>query len=280
MKIIRVLPQKTSCTPDDDMVFIGEPPGLIIPEHDEIHISCTFTWDRPYCEYLKDQWEMWTDKPVKLGGVAYGSPCDTFTPGLYVKQGIIFTSRGCNNSCAWCSVSKREGKLRELPIVEGNIIQDNNFLQCSVDHKDKVFKMLKTQKQICFKGGLQSNLINNHFIKNIEQLSIKELWLACDSEMDFPLALNAIARLVDEGYTRHQIRCYALIGIRAMDIDEYVLRSIYHAGEMPFAQLYQPCKGAKIEYSKEWKSFHRQWSRPAAIKAHCENGTNREDYNT
>jgi len=73
LKIIRVFPQKTSYTPDDDMVFIGEPPGLIIPEHDEIHISCTFTWDMPYCEYLKDQWEMWADKPVRLGGVAYGS---------------------------------------------------------------------------------------------------------------------------------------------------------------------------------------------------------------
>ena len=279
MKIIRVLPQKTSCTPDDDMVFIGEPPGLIIPEHDEIHISCTFTWDMAYCEYLKDQWEMWTDKPVKLGGVAYGSPCDTFTPGLYVKQGIIFTSRGCNNNCKWCAVSRREGKLRELPIVEGNIINDNNFLQCSTRHKDKVFEMLKNQKAICFKGGLQANLIDSHFIENIKQLSIRELWLACDADENIPEFTVATEKLLKAGYTREHIRCYVLIG-DDMQRNEERLQEVYKAGAMPFAQLFQPNESKRIEYSSEWKKFHRQWSRPAAIRAHCENGTRFEDYNT
>ena len=33
----------------------------------------------------------------------------------------------CNNNCPWCIVPKIEGKLKELPIVPGNIIQDNNF---------------------------------------------------------------------------------------------------------------------------------------------------------
>ena len=45
-RIIRVFCRQTSYTPTDDMAFVGPPPGLFIPEHDEIHISCTFTWDR------------------------------------------------------------------------------------------------------------------------------------------------------------------------------------------------------------------------------------------
>jgi hypothetical protein len=53
MNIIRVFPCRTSYTPDDDMVFIGEPPPLLIPPHDEVHISCVFTWDKDYCEQLK-----------------------------------------------------------------------------------------------------------------------------------------------------------------------------------------------------------------------------------
>lgn len=65
--IIRVFPQRTSFTPDDELAFVGMPP-LIIPEHDEIHISCTFTWDKKYCEELAYQWEGRTNKPVKLGG--------------------------------------------------------------------------------------------------------------------------------------------------------------------------------------------------------------------
>ena len=152
MKIIRVFPYRTSYTPDDPYVFIGYP-QFLLPEHDEVHISCTFSWDRAKCEELAFQWEAFTKKPVKLGGVAYGSPTDDFTPGMYVKKGIVFTSRGCNNNCPFCIVPKNEGRLKELPIHVGNIIQDNNFLQTSRTHKEKVFEMLKTQRRVEFRGG-------------------------------------------------------------------------------------------------------------------------------
>ena len=190
MKIIRVFPEKTNYTPIDDYVFIGMPP-FIIPEHDEVHISCAFTWDREYAKELKFQWEGRTDKPVKLGGVAFNSPVDDFIQGLYVKSNVIFTTRGCNNNCPWCIVPKQEGKLRELPICQGNIIQDNNFLQASRQHKEKVFDMLRTQKGICFKGGLEPGLIDDHFIDSITSLKIKELWLACDTNSSIPLFKKA-----------------------------------------------------------------------------------------
>ena len=297
MKIIRVFPRKTSYTPDDDYVFIGEPPGLFVPDHDEVHISCVFTWDKPFCEYLKFQWEAHTDKPVKIGGPAYINTSwlhqtarraasalrlphtKSFTPGMYVKHGIVFTSRGCNNKCPWCCVKKREGRLIELPIVEGNIIQDNNFLQCSQEHKIRVFEMLKTQKGICFKGGLQANLIDEHFLENITQLSIKELWLSCDTDNALPGFLEATEKLRAAGYTREHIHCYVLIG-DDMDANEQRLQAVYNAGAMPFAQLYQPISDSKLEYSAEWRKFLRKWSRPAATKAHVERGTDMKDYNT
>lgn len=282
MNIIRVFPQRTSYTPDDDMVFIGEPPGMLIPPHDEVHISCVFSWDMEYCEHLKYQWEFYTDKPVKLGGPAYDKIGynTNFIPGLYVKRGVLFTSRGCNNNCSWCEVPKREGKLLELQsLYYANIIQDNNFLQCSIEHKNRVFEMLKTQKGICFKGGLQTNLIDEHFIANIKQLSIKELWLACDADSAIQGFTIAAEKLKKAGYTREHIRCYVLIG-DDMKANENRLQAVYKAGAMPFAQLYQPCHGEKRKYSNDWNKFHRQWSRPAAIVAHCERGTNYKDHNT
>ncbi len=70
--ILRVFPSRNSYTPDDDMVIIGEPPfSIFIPEHKEVHISCTFTWDKKYCEHLQQQWQAVTNKPVLLGGPAY-----------------------------------------------------------------------------------------------------------------------------------------------------------------------------------------------------------------
>ena len=60
-RIIRVFPHKNSYTPDDEYAFIGMP-QLFIPEHDEIRVSCTFTWDKKLCEELAYQWEGWTNK--------------------------------------------------------------------------------------------------------------------------------------------------------------------------------------------------------------------------
>mgnify|MGYP000987251053 CR=1 FL=1 len=265
-KIIRVFPERTSYTPTDPYAFVGMP-TLMIPEHEEVRISCTFTWDKQKCEDLKYQWEVMTNKPVKLGGPAYNSPCTDFIPGMYVKQGIIFTSRGCDNNCPFCCVPKREGKIKELPIVEGNIIQDNNFLQTSREHKDKVFEMLKHQHAIEFKGGLQSNLIDDHFISNIQSLKIKSLYLACDSKGSIPSFKKACAKLVKAGFNRNKIRCFALIG-DDMQENEERCREIYYAGAMPFAQLYKDFSETKTEYSKEWRQFCRKWSRPAATNAY------------
>ena len=280
MRIIRVFPRKTSYTPTDSMAFIGEPPGLFIPPHDEVHVSCVFTWDKAYCEELKYQWEAHTDKPVKTGGPAYGSHAFQFFQGLYVKSNIIFTSRGCNNNCPWCVVPEREGKIIELAVREGNVIQDNNFLQTSREHKDMVFAMLKRQRGICFKGGLQSNLIDAHFIENIQSLRISELWLACDTDYQIPRFADAAAKLVKAGFTRHNIRCYALIG-DDMDANERRLQAIWKAGAMPHAQLYQPLDATeKKYYGQDWRKFQAMWSRPAATRAHCERGTDFWDYNT
>lgn len=268
MNILRVFPKRTSYTPDDALAFVGMPPmRFMIPEHDEVHISCTFTWDMDEAEELAFQWEGVTDKPVKVGGVAYHSPVDNFVPGMYIKKNIIFTSRGCNNNCRWCGVRQIEGTLRELPIYEGNVIQDNNFLQCSRQHKDKVFDMLRTQHGICFRGGLEPDLIDDHFISNIQSLRIAELWLACDTDGALPTFKKVCKKLTDAGYDRNKIKCYSIIG-HNMEKEEARNREIYNAGAMPFSQLERDFSRHKTEYSKEWRDFERMWQRPAATKAH------------
>lgn len=266
--ILRVFPKKTSYSPDDPFAFFGPPPmPQLIPEHDEVHVSCTFTWDMDKAEDLAYQWEGATKKPVKLGGPAYHSPVDEFVPGRYIRRNIVFTSRGCNNNCPWCGVRAIEGNLRELPIYPGNIIQDNNFLQCSRQHKDKVFDMLRTQRGISFRGGLETDLIDDHFVEAIRSLRVAELWLACDTDSQLPRFKKACKKLTDAGFSRNQIRCYSLIG-HDMEAEEQRNREIYRAGAMPFSQLERDFSRKKTEYSAEWRAFERQWQRPAATVTH------------
>jgi hypothetical protein len=249
-----------------------------IPNHDEIHISCAFTWDKSYCEDLAYQWEGRTNKPVKLGGPAYNSPAEDFVQGLYIKKNIVFTTRGCNNNCPWCCVPRLEGKLRELPICQGNIIQDNNFLQASRQHKDKVFDMLRTQKSICFKGGLESDLIDDHFVDGVSSLRISELWLACDTDARIPYLQKACAKLAKAGFNREKIKCYVLSYGKDRDADEARARAVYEAGAMPFVQLYRDFSNTKTTYNADWNAWARMWQRPAAIKAHMEKGTDYKTY--
>lgn len=298
--IIRVFPERTKFTPDDCMVRIGHPrfaqiDGQVkfndrwLPPHKEIHISCIFSWDRALGEKLLEYYREDTNKPVKLGGPAFGSPVDGFTQGMYIKSNIIFTTRGCNNQCPWCIVPKIEGRLRELPVVAGNVIQDNNFLQANRAHKDKVFDMLRTQKQICFKGGLEPDLIDDHFVDALQSLyytwgtkkvsRIAELWLACDTDGALPTFKRACAKLTAAGFDRDKIYCYALIG-DDMDKNEDRLLEIYHAGAMPRAQLYRPFGDTKKEYGVDWNKFQSQWTRPAATVSHVEKGTHYKDFHT
>jgi len=142
MKFARVFPRRTNMTPNDSDAYIGLPP-LGCPKYDQIHISVTFTWDIRKAVSLIDNWRPFGK--IFLGGPAYNGPdnTDPFEPGRYLRKGVTITSRGCPNACPWCGVPQREGKLRELPIRVGHIIQDNNLLACSKSHIRKVFEMLK-----------------------------------------------------------------------------------------------------------------------------------------
>ena len=124
-RIIRVFPRRTNATPTDELVRVRTTPSLF-DEADEVHISVAFTWDIKYAEWLANQWKIVA--PVKMGGPAFNERGGDFTPGMYMKKGYVITSRGCNNKCWFCSVPKREGGLRELPITDGWIVTDDNLL--------------------------------------------------------------------------------------------------------------------------------------------------------
>jgi len=243
------------------MVFIGDPP-LERPQADEVHVSCIFTWDKPKAERLKLAWGQYYPI-VKLGGPAYEDHGDDFTPGMYLKQGIIMTSRGCNHKCPWCLVHLREGSLRLLPITEGNILQDNNWLQCPMAHIDATIDMLTHQHQIVMSGGLEAGLVTERIADRIRGLRVRQLFLACDTDGAIKPLRKAIKLLQ---LRRDKVRCYVLL---KHDPDETMLHAlirlmqVWEAGAKPFAQLYQP-PDKRIEYPLEWQRFARTWQRPAA----------------
>lgn len=271
LRIIRVFPRRTALTPRDDMAFVGDPP-MLRPEANEVHVSCAFTWDRQIAWRLKEAWQQYYPI-VRIGGPAFASPADGFQPGAYVARGVTFTSRGCKNQCPWCLVPTHEGALWELDgFAEGHIVQDNNLLQCSSGHINRVLDMLKTQRQIQFGGGLDARLLTDAIADQIRSLHVHQVFVACDTAGALTALIQSVKHLK---MPQDRVRSYVLLAYGGETISQAIARleDVWAAGAMPFAQLYQP-PDKKIEYSREWRQLARQWSRPAIMKAMHDKGRN------
>lgn len=263
--MIRVFPRRTKWTPTDDLAFIGDP-GLFRPPEMPVRISVTFTWDIPEAERLYRAWSAYYSD-VEIGGPAFDDPGETFTPGQFIKAGVTFTSRGCSKNCEWCLVPKREGWIRELPVVDGWEVADNNLLACSQRHVEEVFDMLKRQPEpIKFGGGLDAELLQPRHVDLLKTIRLKFAWFACD----YPGALLHIERVADllSDFSREKKRCYVLIGFgdRSLAQEEKRLEAVYRLGFLPMAILYRSPGWKLKHWSKEWLRLRRTWSRPARFK--------------
>jgi hypothetical protein len=270
-RLIRVFPRRTKATPDDDLTYFG-PPDLFA-EADEIHVSVTFTYDKPVAENLAEQWK--SVARVVVGGVAYGDRGDEFIPGRYIKPGYIFTSRGCPRRCWFCSVWKRDPVPRLLPVINGWNILDDNLLACPRDHVESVFAMLKKQKRrIEFTGGLEALSLQDYQVGLLASLRPRPaMFFAYDPGDKFETLEHAARRLLTAGFTRssHLMRVYVLIGYPKDTFSEAEkrLNSMLEIGFTPMAMLWRPETPSQQKYMPEssWRAFQRRWARPAIIHA-------------
>lgn len=266
--IARVFPRRTAATPDDELAFVGGPP-LFRVECEEVHVSCTFTWDFAECERLATEWHT-QGYAVTVGGPAYGNPGVEFEPGRYLRQGFTITSRGCPRRCTFCLVPQREGSLRLLPIQPGWDIVDNNLLACPRNHIEAVLAMLDDQPRAArFTGGIDARLCQPWFAKRLAGMRLDILYTAFDAPSQRPSVERTIRMLRDADLRRWQVGCYVLVGQAGDSVPaaEERLAWIREIGGTPFAMFYRPPSDKRQKIPASWAGFVRQWSRPAAIFA-------------
>jgi hypothetical protein len=265
--IARVFPRRTVATPIDSLTFFKEPPRIGLPEIKEVHVSVAFTYDMAKAEWLAHQWGA-VGVPVKMGGPAFNEKGGDFVSGMYLKKGYTITSRGCPNRCWFCSVPKREGyQIRELPIVDGFNVLDDNLLACSDDHIKAVFKMLDRQPEYpIFTGGLEAKVLKGWHCEKLKRSDTKRLYFAYDTPDDFEPLVEAGKMLRFSGFTTasHSMCAYVLVGYRGDTFEkaEQRLTQTIKAGFMPYAMLFKNEKG---ETDRTWGSFQREWCRPRIV---------------
>lgn len=266
--MIRVFPRQTKWTPNDELAFVGPPPLTMRPDPAlEVWISITFSWDRKRAEELAVLWRRITHR-VRVGGPAYGAIGGPFTPGLFIKQGVTFTSRGCPKCCPWCLVPDREGPLREIPIQPGSIVQDNNLLACSQGHCEAVYEMLSGQTAVQLKGGLHIDYLTPWHVDRLKALpSLDELWVACDTDAALP-KLDKAADLLGD-FSIEKRRCYVLIGFGDDTPAKAEARceAVYAKGFLPFVQYYKPPDAERWITDMAWLPVLKKWLRPGYYRA-------------
>jgi len=260
MKIIRVFPRRTLATLQDENVRFSEP-GFF-DEADAVCVSVTFDWDKQWGEYLANSWSHVTKK-IFVGGPAYGDPGGEFTPGMFLKPGYVITSRGCPNSCWFCPVPGREGKIRELEIKDGYIVQDNNLLACSDSHIKKVFEMLARQKyRARFQGGFEAKRLKPWIVEELKKINPMIVYFAYDTPDDYEPLAEASRLLKEMGALtrKHVYSCYVLIGYKGDTFEkaEKRMKQVFSLGFMTMAMLYN--KGREVKNRDQWISFQRQYS--------------------
>jgi hypothetical protein len=265
-RIIRVFPRRTNATPDDDLVRIGCAPSLF-DEADEVHVSCTFTWDLALAEKLVKAWS-----PVAktlIGGPATGEGSGEFISGRYIKRGYVITSRGCNNKCWFCRVPRVEGNIKTIGICDGWNLLDDNLLQCPDSHIREVFDMLKRNKSqgaVQFTGGLEAKRLKPWHVELLRDLKPKQMFFANDTPDDLEPLQRAGEMLLNAGFTTasHCLRAYVLCGWEkdTFEAADKRMRETVAAGFMPMAMLYRDKSGHR---KQEWMRWQRQWARPALI---------------
>ena len=266
--ILRVFPRRTSATPTDHLAFVGDPPLSIPDGATEVHVSCAFTWDMPRAEELALSWSRF-GLPVSIGGPTLGIPSGDFVPGRYLRDGYTITSRGCPNRCWFCSVWRREQGVRELPIMPGWILQDDNLLACRENHILSVFEMLREQQHpIVFSGGIEADLLQEWHIDLLTTINVGQIFCAYDTADDLePLRVAGdMLNQVGITFANRKARAYVLCGYpqdTISDADHRMMQTI-EAGFMPQSMLYRDSKGA---VDSSWGRFHRLWARPAIIAA-------------
>lgn len=262
-KIARVFPRRTSMTPTDDLAFTGMPTiDHLAMDIDEVHISVTFSWDLEKADEMYEAWQI-LGVPVEVGGPAFGDRMGDFTPGMYVKEGCVFTSRGCNKDCWFCSVPKcAHGVIRELPIYDGYNIMDDNLLGTSETHFRAVIDMLKRQKEkAVFSGGLEPAQMQRWQAELLRSINPKIMYTAYDTKDDHEAIRNMAEMMWDVGFkpAARQIKCYVLCGYDGDSFDDAEKRmaQVMDVGFLPFAMLYRDESG---NFNQEWKPFQREWA--------------------
>jgi hypothetical protein len=217
-----------------------------------VYLSIVFTWDLP--EALRII-ESNPNKKFVVGGPAVKLMPDYLAGKAEIRDEIeigdveplmfhnplaTFTTRGCPNACKFCAVPKIEGKFKELERFRvAPYVCDNNLLEATQKHFDRVIDLLKNLPFVDFNQGLEAGKFKPHHASRMAELKHVKVRFAFDSWKEQSNVANAIQTAREAGLKDFGVYC--LIGFDDTPPEaREKLEWIRSLGAMPNPMRYQP----------------------------------------
>lgn len=183
-----------------------------------------------------------------------------------IDYAIGFITRGCNNSCDWCIVPRKEGKVHLVNSINDIarkdskkvLLLDNNILQYE-QHLDILNNIINSNLRIDFNQGLDIRKINK---KNAILLSkikwIKYIRFSCDSISQIKYFEKNLKILMECGIAESKFFIYLLVK-DVSDAEERIdfFRKNFNKVTI-YAQSYRDFEN-KIDITREQKEFCQRY---------------------
>jgi len=267
--------------------------GCVNPNRkpDLIYVTSLFTWAwKPVWNSIEYYKSLFPDIKLWLGGIyasvfpehARKSGADCVHVSVFTEAedlmpaydlvpewdgSIIFSSRGCDNHCAYCSVWRVEGSLnsckrtiRHLVYPEHTriIIWDNNILQSPYwrDVFEELIWYSKARKmKIDFNQGLDARLVTEEAAEKLSRMNLLCVRIAYDSEDIKENIKEAISRISAYGVRRRSIFVYTLYNFNEDPESLFRrIKDVLNWGAVVYPMRYEP-----LNALNRWKFISSKW---------------------
>lgn len=175
-----------------------------------------------------------------------------------------FLTRGCCNNCAFCIVSKKEGRcskkvadLSEWWNGQEKIkLLDPNILACK-DHMELLQQLVDSKAKVDFTQGLDARFVNNKNLALLKQIDIEMTHFAFDF-MKFDKQITKGLKLAKEILNLNDRKAivYMLTNYNtSIEEDVYRLQKIKELGYLPDVRIYRKTSLPKQHILKDMQRW-------------------------
>jgi hypothetical protein len=157
-----------------------------------------------------------------------------------------FTTRGCPRRCSFCAVPQLEGEFRELDTWKpAPLVCDNNLLESSRVHFERVVDSLRPFPLVDFNQGLDARLFTSWHADQLSRINAIVRFAFDSPRMEVPVA-DAISTARKAGIPKGRIRVYVLVGYKdTPESARHRLEIVRGWGMLPNPMRYQPLDASR-----------------------------------